>query len=92
VAIEASEFGVTCNAICPGYVWMPLVEQQIGGQAKAQGLSRGQVIRDVLLAQQPNRRFATSEEIGACTVFLCGEPALSIAGAALPIDGGWTAH
>ena len=91
-ALEAAEQGITCNAICPGYVYTPLVEAQIDGQAKAHGISRDQVIRDVLLAQQPNKRFATVEEIGALTVFLASEAAASITGTALPVDGGWTAH
>jgi 3-hydroxybutyrate dehydrogenase len=91
-ALETAEEGITCNAICPGYVYTPLVEAQIDGQAKAHGISRDQVIRDVLLAQQPNKRFATVEEIGALTVFLAGNAAVSITGAALPLDGGWTAH
>ena len=91
-ALEAAEQGITCNAICPGYVYTPLVEAQIDGQAKAHGISRAQVIRDVLLAQQPNKRFATVEEIGALTVFLASEAAASITGTALPVDGGWTAH
>jgi 3-hydroxybutyrate dehydrogenase len=92
VALETAEQGITCNAICPGYVYTPLVEAQIDGQAKAHGISRDQVIRDVLLAQQPNKRFATVEEIGALTVFLASEAAASITGVALPVDGGWTAH
>jgi 3-hydroxybutyrate dehydrogenase len=91
-ALEAAEEGITCNAICPGYVYTPLVEAQIDGQAKAHGISRDQVIRDVLLAQQPNKRFATVEEIGALAVFLASEAAASITGIALPVDGGWTAH
>jgi 3-hydroxybutyrate dehydrogenase len=91
-AIEAAESGVTCNAICPGYVWTPLVEKQIEDQAKAHNISRQDVIRDVLLAQQPNKRFATVQEIGALALFLCSEAALSITGTALPVDGGWTAH
>ena len=91
-ALEVAEQGITCNAICPGYVYTPLVEAQIDGQAKAHGISRDQVIRDVLLAQQPNKRFATVEEIGALAVFLAGDAAASITGIALPIDGGWTAH
>jgi 3-hydroxybutyrate dehydrogenase len=91
-ALEAAEQGITCNAICPGYVYTPLVEAQIDGQAKAHGISRDQVIRDVLLAQQPNKRFATVEEIGSLTVFLASEAAASITGTALPVDGGWTAH
>jgi 3-hydroxybutyrate dehydrogenase len=92
VALETAEQGVTCNAICPGYVYTPLVEAQIEGQAKAHGIPREQVIREVLLAQQPNKRFATVEEIGALTVFLASEAAASITGVALPVDGGWTAH
>jgi 3-hydroxybutyrate dehydrogenase len=91
-ALETAEDGITCNAICPGYVYTPLVEAQIDGQAKAHGISRDQVIRDVLLAQQPNKRFATVEKIGALAVFLASEAAASITGIALPVDGGWTAH
>jgi 3-hydroxybutyrate dehydrogenase len=91
-ALETAEEGITCNAICPGYVYTPLVEAQIDGQAKAHGISREQVIRDVLLAQQPNKRFATVEELGALTVFLAGDAAASITGIAVPVDGGWTAH
>ena len=92
IALETAEHGITCNAICPGYVYTPLVEAQIDGQAKAHGISRDQVIRDVLLAQQPNKRFATVEELGALAVFLASDAAASITGAALPVDGGWTAH
>ena len=91
-ALETAEQGITCNAICPGYVYTPLVEAQIDGQAKAHGIPREQVIRDVLLAQQPNKRFATVEELGALAVFLASEAAASITGVALPVDGGWTAH
>jgi 3-hydroxybutyrate dehydrogenase len=91
-ALEGAEYGVTCNAICPGYVWTPLVEKQIDDQAKAHGISRDEVIRNVLLAQQPNKRFATVEEMGALTAFLCGDLAQSITGTAIPVDGGWTAH
>ena len=91
-ALETAEQGITCNAICPGYVYTPLVEAQIEGQAKAHGIPREQVIREVLLAQQPNKRFATVEELGALTIFLASDAAASITGAALPVDGGWTAH
>ena len=91
-ALETAEEGITCNAICPGYVYTPLVEAQIDGQAKAHGISREQVIHDVLLAQQPNKRFATVEELGALTVFLASDAAASITGTTLPVDGGWTAH
>lgn len=92
LALEGAEHGITCNAICPGYVWTPLVENQIDDTAKARGLSREEVIRDVLLAAQPNKRFAEVEELGALAVFLCGPGGRSITGTALPVDGGWTAH
>jgi 3-hydroxybutyrate dehydrogenase len=91
-ALETAEDGITCNAICPGYVYTPLVEAQIDGQAKAHNISREKVIHDVLLAQQPNKRFATVEELSALTVFLASDAAASITGIALPVDGGWTAH
>jgi 3-hydroxybutyrate dehydrogenase len=91
-ALETAQEGITCNAICPGYVYTPLVEAQIDSQAKVHGVSREEVIRDVLLAQQPNKRFATVEELGALTVFLASDAAASITGVALPMDGGWTAH
>jgi 3-hydroxybutyrate dehydrogenase len=91
-ALETAEEPITCNAICPGYVFTPLVEAQIADQARAHGIAREAVIRDVLLAQQPNKRFASVEEIGATVAFLCGEAAASITGAAIPVDGGWTAH
>jgi 3-hydroxybutyrate dehydrogenase len=91
-ALETAEANITCNAICPGYVYTPLVEAQIDAQAKSHGIPREQVIRDVLLAQQPNKRFATVEELGALSVFLASDAAASITGTALPVDGGWTAH
>ncbi len=91
-ALEGAEHGITCNAICPGYVWTPLVEKQIDDQARSHGIAREQVIRDVLLVNQPTKKFATVEEIGALTAFLCTDAAASITGTALPVDGGWTAH
>jgi 3-hydroxybutyrate dehydrogenase len=91
-ALETAEQGITCNAICPGYVYTPLVEAQIEGQAQAHGIAREQVIRDVLLAQQPNKRFATTDELGRIAVFLATDAAASITGAAIPVDGGWTAR
>jgi 3-hydroxybutyrate dehydrogenase len=91
-ALETAEQGITCNAICPGYVYTPLVEAQIDGQARTHNIPREKVIRDVLLAQQPNKRFATVEELGALSVFLASDAAGSITGIALPVDGGWTAH
>jgi 3-hydroxybutyrate dehydrogenase len=91
-ALETAEQGITCNAICPGYVYTPLVEAQIEGQAKAHNIPHEKVIREVLLAQQPNKKFATIEELGALAVFLASDAAASITGIALPVDGGWTAH
>jgi 3-hydroxybutyrate dehydrogenase len=92
VALELAETAITCNAICPGYVRTPLVEGQIESQAKVHGLSRDRVIREVILAAQPTRRFVEVEEVAALAVFLCGESARSITGTAIPIDGGWTAR
>ena len=92
VALETAEAGITVNAICPGYVWTPLVEKQIEDQAKSHGLPRERVVREVLLGRQPNKRFATVEELGALAVFLAGDAAASITGAALPVEGGWTAQ
>jgi 3-hydroxybutyrate dehydrogenase len=91
-ALETAEQGITCNAICPGYVYTPLVEAQIEGQAKAHGIPREEVIRNVLLAQQPNKRFATTDELGGIAVFLTSDAAASITGATIAADGGWTAH
>jgi 3-hydroxybutyrate dehydrogenase len=92
IALEGAERGVTANAICPGYVWTPLVEKQIDDQAKSHNIARDAVIRDVFLRNQPTKRFATVEEMGALAVFLCSDSAASITGTALPVDGGWTAH
>lgn len=92
VALELAETSITCNAICPGYVRTPLVEGQIESQAKIHGMPRERVISEVILAAQPTKRFIEVEEVAALAVFLCGEPARSITGAAIPIDGGWTAR
>ena len=92
VALEAAEFGVTCNAICPGYVLTPLVEKQIPDTAKARGISEEEVVRDVLLDSQATKQFVTVEQLGALAVFLCTDEAAQLTGAALPVDGGWTAH
>jgi len=92
VALEVAEEPITCNAVCPGYVATPLVEAQIAQQAAAHGIPREQVVRDVMLAQQPNKRFASVEEVGALVAFLAGGAAASITGAAIAVDGGWTAH
>lgn len=92
LALEGAEHGVTANAICPGYVLTPLVERQIPETAKARGISEEQVVRDVLLAAQPTRRFVMPGQVGALAAFLCSPAADQITGAALPIDGGWTAY
>jgi 3-hydroxybutyrate dehydrogenase len=91
-ALEGAEYGVTANALCPGYVWTPLVEKQIAEQAEAHRIAPEQVIRDVLLKNVPTKAFAQASEIGALASFLCGPNAASITGAALPVDGAWTAH
>jgi 3-hydroxybutyrate dehydrogenase len=91
-ALETAEDGITCNAICPGYVRTPLVEQQIDDQARAHGIPRDQVISDVLLKNQPNKRFVEVAELAALALFLCTDNGASVTGAALPMDGGWTAH
>ena len=92
IALEVAEHGVTVNAVCPGYVWTPLVEKQIPDTAKSRGLTEEQVINDVLLDAQPTKKFVTVEELAALAVFLCSDGAASITGTALPVDGGWTAH
>jgi len=92
VALEVAEQGITVNAVCPGYVLTPLVQQQIPDTAKARGISEEAVVRDVLLAAQPTKKFVTVEEVAALTAFLCSDEAASITGAILPIEGGWTAH
>lgn len=92
LALEVAEFGVTVNAICPGYVLTPLVEKQIPDTAKARGIPEEEVIRDVMLGNQPTKRFVGTDELGALAVFLCSDAAASITGTALPMDGGWTAQ
>ncbi|HEY1145759.1 MAG TPA: 3-hydroxybutyrate dehydrogenase [Allosphingosinicella sp.] len=92
VALEAATSGVTVNCISPGYVWTPLVENQIPDTMKARGLTREQVMNDVLLAAQPTKQFVTVEQVAALALFLCRDEAASITGANLSMDGGWTAQ
>lgn len=92
VALEVAQEPITCNAICPGYVKTPLVEGQIRDQAKAHNMSEEQVVRDVILASQPNKRFIEIEQLGQLVLFLCSEGAASMTGCALPMEGGWTAR
>jgi 3-hydroxybutyrate dehydrogenase len=92
VALEVATHGITMNAICPGYVWTPLVERQIPDTARARGLTEQQVIDDVLLHAQPTKQFVQVQEVAALTAFLASREAASITGAVIPIDGGWTAQ
>lgn len=91
VALETAEEPITCNAICPGYVLTPLVEAQIPDQMKVHGMDRETVIREVMLTRQPSKQFATVEQLGGTTVFLCSEAAAQITGTTISVDGGWTA-
>lgn len=92
IALELAEFGITANCISPGYVWTPLVENQIPDTMKARGLTRDQVINDVLLVKQATKKFVQPDEIGALAVFLCRKEMQNVNGANWSIDGGWTAE
>ncbi len=92
VALEVAEHGVTANCISPGYVWTPLVENQIPDTMAARGLSRDEVINDVLLAKQATKKFVQPADIGALAVFLCRDEAQNVNGANWSVDGGWTAE
>ncbi|MFG1191673.1 3-hydroxybutyrate dehydrogenase [Xanthobacter flavus] len=91
-ALETATFGITVNAICPGYVWTPLVEKQIPDTAKARGMTEEEVKKNVLLAAQPTKEFVTVEEVAALAVFLASDNARSITGSMQQIDGGWVAE
>ncbi len=91
IALEVATSGITVNCISPGYVWTPLVEKQIPDTMKTRGLTREQVLNDVLLSAQPTKRFVTPEEVAALALFLCRDEAASITGSNLSMDGGWTA-
>ncbi len=90
-ALETAGESITCNAICPGYVLTPLVEAQIPATMKEYDMDRETVIRDVMLARQPSKQFATVEQIGGTVAFLCSEDASQITGTTISVDGGWTA-
>jgi 3-hydroxybutyrate dehydrogenase len=92
VALEVAQQGITANAICPGYVFTPLVQKQIPDTARAHGISEDRVIREVILAPQPTKEFVKLEEVSALAAYLCSDAAASITGAMLSIDGGWTAE
>lgn len=92
IALELAEHGVTANCISPGYVWTPLIEGQIPDTMKARGLTREEVINDVLLVKQATKKFVQPEEIGALAAFLCRDEAQNVNGANWSVDGGWTAE
>lgn len=92
LALELASSGITANCISPGYVWTPLAERQIPDTMKARGMTREQVIEEVMLVRQPTRRFVQPEEVAALALFLCRDEAANITGANLSIDGGWTAQ
>lgn len=92
LALEGGAHGVTANAICPGYVWTPLVEEQIPDTMKSRGLTRQEVINDILLEAQPTKKFVTIEQVAAMALFLCSDAAENINGALHQIDGGWVSQ
>ena len=91
LALEVATDGITVNCISPGYVWTPLVESQIPDTMASRGLTREQVMNDVLLAAQPTKAFVTPEQVAGLALYLCRDEAASITGANLSMDGGWTA-
>ncbi len=91
IALELAEQNITCNAICPGYVKTPLVEGQIADTAKARGMSEEEVMRDVILAAQPTKKFVHYNELVGLLIYLASDEGASVNGAAVSIDGGWTA-
>ena len=92
LALELATYGITANCISPGYVWTPLVENQIPDTMAARGLTREQVLNDVMLVRQPTRQFVSPEQVAAMALFLCRDDAAQITGANISMDGGWTAQ
>lgn len=92
VALETAEYGITCNAICPGYVLTPLVEGQIASTAKARNISKETVVKDVMLSNQPTKKFIQIQEVAELVSYLASDFATSVTGSSFSIDGGWTAH
>lgn len=92
VALEVAEQGITCNALCPGYVRTPLIEKQVVDQAKVHNMPEDRVIREVILAAQPTKQFVEADEVAAFAVFLCSDAAKAVTGSVQLIDGGWTAR
>jgi 3-hydroxybutyrate dehydrogenase len=92
IALENAARGITCNAICPGFVLTPLIEAQIEARAAKMNISRDEAVADLLREKQPSGKFTTVQDIAALAMFLCSDAAANITGAAIPIDGGWTAQ
>jgi len=92
VALELAQDNITCNALCPGFVETPIVEKQIADQARTRGLSKEQVLRDVILGSQPTKRFVTTDELTGMMLYLVSDLGASANGASFSIDGGWTAQ
>jgi 3-hydroxybutyrate dehydrogenase len=92
VALEVAPFGITCNAICPGYVLTPLVEKQIPDQAKTHGISEQEVKEKIMLANHAIKDFVSVDDLAQSALFLCADSSKMITGIALPVDGGWSAH
>ena len=91
LALEIAETGITCNAICPGYVKTPLVENQIADTAKARGISEEEVVRDVMLAAQPTKQFVTFDQLAGALLYLVSDAGANMNGTQITVDGGWTA-